>query len=176
MAARQDHSDTPHRQARGTEAADAALQNVERRAGGAARRRTRRRIGRRHSRGTSARTAAADARVASTALAVATTSTPWCICTDQGIVTLALVSHFWPLPEPARSLEMLQRHEAKRSEFGGELCQRDNADRPSPRSRSRPAVACRALGDPRRPTGHRWRRFVVSSRLGGSARSRDCQY
>ena len=44
-----------------------------------------------------------------------------------GIVTLALVSHFWPLPEPAESLEMLQRHQAKRSEFGGELCQRDNA-------------------------------------------------
>ena len=37
----------------------------------------------------------------------------------DGIVTLALVSHFWPLPEPAKSLEMLQRHEAKRSEFGG---------------------------------------------------------
>ena len=46
----------------------------------------------------------------------------------SGIVTLALVSHFWPLPEPAKSLEMLQRHEAKRSEFGGALCQRDNAD------------------------------------------------
>ncbi|MSP81284.1 MAG: hypothetical protein EXR02_09535 [Rhodospirillales bacterium] len=44
-----------------------------------------------------------------------------------GIVTLALVSHFWPLPEPAKSLEMLQRHEAKQSEFGGEPCQRDNA-------------------------------------------------
>ena len=44
-----------------------------------------------------------------------------------GIVTLALVSHFWPLPEPAKSLEMLQRHEATRAEFGGELCQRDNA-------------------------------------------------
>ena len=44
-----------------------------------------------------------------------------------GIVTLALVSHFWPLPEPAKSLETLQRHQAKRSEFGGELCQRDNA-------------------------------------------------
>ena len=45
-----------------------------------------------------------------------------------GIVTLALVSHFWPLREPAKSLEMLQRHEAKRAEFGGgELCQRDNA-------------------------------------------------
>ena len=46
---------------------------------------------------------------------------------NSGIVTLALLSHFWPLPEPAKSLEMLQRHEAKRSEFGGELCQRDNA-------------------------------------------------
>ena len=44
-----------------------------------------------------------------------------------GIVTLALVSHLGPLPEPAKSLEMLQRHQAKRSEFGGELCQRDNA-------------------------------------------------
>ena len=40
----------------------------------------------------------------------------------DGIVTLALVSHLGPLPEPAKSLEMLQRHEAKRSEFGGELC------------------------------------------------------
>ncbi len=48
---------------------------------------------------------------------------------QNGIVTLALVSHFWPLPEPAKSLEMLQRHEAKRSEFGGELCQRNNAER-----------------------------------------------
>ena len=45
----------------------------------------------------------------------------------MGIVTLTLVSHFWPLPEPPKSFEMLQRHEAKRSEFGGELCQRDNA-------------------------------------------------
>ena len=44
-----------------------------------------------------------------------------------GIVTLALVSHLGPLPEPAKSLEMLQRHQAKRSEFGGELRQRDNA-------------------------------------------------
>ena len=35
-----------------------------------------------------------------------------------GIVTLALVSHLGPLPEPAKSLEMLQRHEAKRSELG----------------------------------------------------------
>ena len=46
---------------------------------------------------------------------------------QSGIVTLALVSHFWPLPEPAKSLEMLQRHEAERAEFGGELCQRDMA-------------------------------------------------
>ena len=45
----------------------------------------------------------------------------------NGIVTLARVSHFWPLPEPAKSLEMLKRHEAKRSELGGELCQCDNA-------------------------------------------------
>ena len=36
----------------------------------------------------------------------------------DGIVTLALVSHFWPLPEPAKSLERLQRHEARRSELG----------------------------------------------------------
>ena len=38
---------------------------------------------------------------------------------QHGIVTLALVSHFWPLREPAKSLEMLQRHETKRSELGG---------------------------------------------------------
>ena len=36
----------------------------------------------------------------------------------EGIVTLALVSHFWPLPEHAKLLEMLQRHEAKRAELG----------------------------------------------------------
>ena len=48
----------------------------------------------------------------------------------KGIVTLALVSHFWPLPDPAKSLKMLQRHEAKRAEFGGELCQRDIAHWP----------------------------------------------
>ena len=37
---------------------------------------------------------------------------------NSGIVTLALVRHFWPLPEPAKSLEMLQRHQAKRAELG----------------------------------------------------------
>ena len=54
----------------------------------------------------------------------------------DGIVTLARVSHFWPLPEPAKSLEMLKRHEAKRSEFGGELCKRDNAVPPARGSNS----------------------------------------
>ena len=67
----------------------------------------------------------------------------------MGIVTLALVSHFWPLPEPAKSLERQQRHEAKRSELGGELCQRDNASKSHRAMKlNRPEFVCQRRLDP----------------------------